>query len=106
MASSILGQIETIDDRREIAYCLSVLPSVERVAFLYSCCDRVGPVGFTLKGEGVGLTLTNETGDYMESYLDLMQMISQFGLDVKACLADLERRVKEYTSPRGIQLIY
>lgn len=104
-AKSILSQIDNTDDRREIRRCLELLPPIERVAFLYAACDMIGPIGISPKGEGVFLTITNETGDPSESFLDLMQMVSQYGLNIKLCLIELERRARQFSRPAGIEII-
>jgi len=101
MSKSILAQFDNLDDRREISRCLEILTPVERVAFLYRCCDIIGPVGMSPKGEGIFVTITNETGDHRETFGDLCQMISQYGLDAKLCLMELERRARF----RGAKLI-
>lgn len=99
---SILASVDDQDTRREVAYLFSILPPVERVAFLYKACDMLGPIGMSPKGEGVFLTITNETGDYRESVLDFWAMVSQYGLDVQRALAELERRASQFTKPGGI----
>ncbi len=103
MGIQILQKIDDICTRREIRRCMDELPPVERVAFLYWCCDTVGPIEKTLAGDDVLLTITNETGEPNESYLDLMQIVAQFGLDPKICLAELERRARQISRPAGIE---
>ena len=93
--------LDTIDDRRETLYLFQQLPPVERVAFLYWCCDTLGVV--KVGATDVRVTLTNETGEAMESYLDFWSMVSQYELDAPKALAELERRVKQFTRPKGIE---
>lgn len=95
---SILATIDTLDDRREAFYCLTLLPPIERVAFLLWMCDQIPPVGTTLTGENVLVTVTNNSGEAMEAFLDMFAIASQYGLPVQAALAELERRAKVFTS--------
>ncbi len=100
---SILASVDDIDTRRESLICFQILPPAERVAFLYAICDMVGPIGQTPKGENIHVTITNETGEATESYLDMWQMISQYGLDVQRALTELERRASQFTKPLSLR---
>lgn len=101
---SILSSVDDIDTRRETLICFQILPPIERCAFLYWCCDQIGSTGKTVSGEDVIVTITNETGEATETYLDFWQMVSQYGLDVQRALAELERRASQFTKPGGIVL--
>lgn len=89
-----LKPIDNIDDRREALYLLQKLVPVERVAFLYWCCDHCETNRQVVReGHGVSVTITNETGDPMESYLDFCTLVARHGLNGAEALAELERRV-------------
>lgn len=89
-----LKPIDNIDDRREALYLLQKLKPVERVAFLYWCCDNCETNRQVVReGHGVSVTITNETGDPMESYLDFCTLVARHGLHGSRSLAELERRV-------------
>ena len=89
-----LKPIDNIDDRREALYLLQKLTPTERVAFLYWCCDNSATnQGVIRSGGGAYVTITNETGDPMESYLDFCSLVARHGLDGPAALAELERRI-------------
>jgi len=91
-----LKPIDNIDDRREALYLLQRLPPEERVAWLYWCCDQTTTNRLVVtQGNGSYVTIDNETGDPMESYLDFCSLVARHGLDAQAALAELERRVSE-----------
>lgn len=101
---SILAAVDDIDTRREVLRCFQILPAMERVSFLLFCCDKLGPVGIT-NGELVYLTIKNDTQEPMESFLDFWMMVSQYGMNLSIALPELERRARQFTRPKGIEVV-
>ncbi|VTT96582.1 unnamed protein product [Gemmataceae bacterium] len=93
--------LDTLDDRRELHTLLARLSPRARVSFLAWCCGqvtgRVRPVASARMGSTVGAAyrcgraddrLTNEV------YGDLLSLAANYGFDLAAAAAELERRVR------------
>lgn len=107
MPVSQLKKLDDVDTRREVFILLGKLMPTERTAFLYHCCDRIGILGVDQNsGKPLAVTITCESGDITESYLDFWGLVASYGLDAKAALEELERRVSVLTSQIGSKRIY
>lgn len=96
-----LAEIDDTDSRRELFYLMSRLSPARRVEFLQWCAGVAnGAIMLRHDPPWVLTVVQNETGEAMESYLDLMGLISQWGLDAGVAVKELERRVS-----REIQVV-
>ena len=98
MGLNHLKSIDDLDTRREVWECFCKLPPHERTAYLYWCCDTLNQ-GVMRSGNGVAYTISNETGECMESYLDFFALVAQYNLDVNLALAELEKRASKLSKP-------
>lgn len=97
--------LDTRDDRRELVVLLAKLSPAARVAFLGWCCSRcAGPNGtrpapsVLRMGETIKMAYRCDRADNRlvnEVYADLLLLASQWGLDLAAAAAELERRVRQ-----------
>ena len=95
-----LKLVDNLDCRREIWRCMELLTKQQRIEFLEYCCRSIGILGFDQKTKSpVIVTVQNNTGEVAETYLDMMAMISGYGLDADKALAELERRASAMTTP-------
>lgn len=107
MPVSQLQKLNDVDTRREVFILLGKLTPTERTAFLYHCCDRIGILGVDPdSGKPLAVTITCESGDVTESYLDFWGLVASYGLDAKSALEELERRVSALTGQAGSKRIY
>ena len=93
MPASPLSLIDDVDTRREMLILLQKLDPAARVAWLYWCMDATND-GIMLRHSPpwVLVTITNATGDPMETFLDFCMMVSGHGMDPKRGLVELEKR--------------
>lgn len=87
-----LKQIDDIDTRRETFYLLSKLTPVQRIAFLYWCCDQAN--NRMIHTDVNKVWVEHSTGDAREVRNDLWMLHVQFNLPLPRILSGLERAVR------------
>ena len=101
MTSQLLV-LDTRDDRREVATLLAKLPPRARVEFLRRCVSRLPPgklpppavTGYRDAVEYAGRCDRADDRLTRMVYLDVLSLMSSFGLDAAATAVDLEKVVK------------
>lgn len=102
--SQSLITLDTLDDRRELWHLLHRLPPRRRVSFLAWCCGKVrrpdgnGPVASSRMAETIAGAARCDRFDHRltnEIYGDVLALSAQWGLDLAAAAAELERRVRD-----------
>lgn len=88
-----LKEIDNLDDRREIFYLLSRLTPLQRIAFLYWCCDQANN-RMIHRGEQTRVDITDPTGDPYHTMLSIAMLHAQYNLPIQRVLRGLERAVR------------
>lgn len=87
-----LKEIDDLDTRREVLVLLYKLTPEERCAFLRWAANTANEkIMLAHNPPWVLVTLSNNTGEAMETLYDLCLMHSQYGLPWQVVLAELER---------------